>query len=63
MISDDFTDITKYSTTIYIDGSEKEPLLSNSVNDQTGGITNLSGNIGKISGDVLKDVNAQKRVP
>lgn len=60
VISDDFTDITKYSTTIYIDGSEKEPLLSNSVNDQTGGITNLSGNIGKISGDVLKGSDADK---
>lgn len=47
MTSDDFGDITTYSTTIYINGSEKEPLLSNSVDDQTGGTIDLSGNIGK----------------
>ena len=55
MTSDDFGDITTYSTTIYINGSEKEPLLSNSVDDQTGGTIDLSGNIGKISGDILRD--------
>ena len=41
MTSDDFGDITTYSTTIYINGSEKEPLLSNSVDDQTGGTIDL----------------------
>ena len=44
-MSDDFTDITTYSTTIYINGSEKEILLSNSVDDQMGGT--IDGNIGK----------------
>ena len=58
--SDDFGDITTYSTTIYINGSEKEPLLSNSVDDQTGGTIDLSGNIGKIYGDILKDRDADK---
>lgn len=60
MTSDDFGDITTYSTTIYINGSEKEPLLSNSVDDQTGGTIDLSGNIGKIYGDILKDRDADK---
>lgn len=58
--SDDFGDITTYSTTIYINGSEKETLLSNSVDDQTGGTIDLSGNIGKIYGDILKDRDADK---
>ena len=55
MISDGFSDITTYSTSIYINGSEKETLLSNSVDDQTGETIDVSGNIGKISGDVLRD--------
>lgn len=60
VMSDDFVDITTYLTTIYIDGSEKEILLSNSVDDQTGGTINVSGNIGKISGNILKDGDADK---
>lgn len=59
-MSDDFTDITTYSTTIYINGSEKEILLSNSVDDQTGGTIDVSGNIGKISGYILRDSDADK---
>ncbi|MCQ5339204.1 hypothetical protein [Eubacterium ventriosum] len=59
-MSDDFTDITTYSTTIYINGSGKEILLSNSVDDQTGGTIDVSGNIGKISGDILRDSDADK---
>jgi hypothetical protein len=55
VMSDDFSDITTYSTTIYINGSEKEILLSNGVDDQTGGTIDVSGNIGKISGDILGD--------
>ena len=60
VISDDFVDITTYSTTIYINGSEKETLLSNSVDDQTGGTIDVSGNIGKISGDIFKNRDADK---
>ena len=60
MISDDFVDITTYSTTIYINGCEKETLLSNSVDDQTGGTKDFSGNIGKISGDIFKNRDADK---
>lgn len=59
-MSDDFADITTYSTTIYINGSEKETLLSNSVEDQTGGTIDVSGNIGKISGDIFRDSDADK---
>ena len=60
VMSDDFSDITTYSTTIYINGSEKEILLSNSVDDQTGGTIDVSGNIGKISGYILRDSDADK---
>ena len=60
VMSDDFANITTYSTTIYINGSEKETLLSNGVDDQTGGTIDVSGNIGKISGDILRDSDADK---
>ena len=55
VMSDDFADITAYSTTIYVDGEEDSILLSHAVADQTGGTVDVSGNIGKISGDVLRD--------
>ena len=60
VMSDDFSDITTYSTTIYINGSEKEILISNGADDQTGGTIDVSGNIGKISGDILRDSDADK---
>ena len=60
VMSDDFSDITTYSTTIYINGSEKETLLSNGVDDQTGGTIDVSGNIGKVSGDILRDSDVDK---
>lgn len=60
VMSNDFADITTYLATIYIDGSEKEILLSNSVDDQTGGTIDVSGNIGKISGDIIRDGDADK---
>ncbi len=57
----EFINITAYTATIYIDsGSEKEILLSNSVEDDTGGILNVSGAIGKISGDVISDSGIDK---
>lgn len=37
VMSDDFADITAYSTTIYVDGEEDSILLSHAVADQTGG--------------------------
>ena len=60
VMSDDFSDITTYSTTIYINGSEKEILLSNGVDDQTGETIDVSGNVGQISGDILRDSDADK---
>ena len=60
VMSDDFSDITTYSTTVYINGSEKETLLSNGVDNQTDGTIDVSGNIGKISGDILRDSDADK---
>ena len=60
VMSDDFADITAYSTTIYVDGEEDSILLSHTVADQTGGTIAVSGNIGKISGDVLRDSDADK---
>ena len=60
VLSDDFADITAYVTTIYINGSEKEILLSNVVDDRTGGTIDVSGNMGKISGDILRDSDVDK---
>lgn len=57
----EFINITAYTATIYINsGSEKEILLSNSVEDDTGGILDASGAIGKISGDVISDNGIDK---
>ena len=60
VMSDDFSDITTYSTTVYINGSEKETLLSNGVDNQTDGTIDVSGNVGQISGDILRDSDADK---
>ena len=60
VMSDDFANITTYSTTIYINGSEKETLLSNGVDDQTGETIDVSRNVGQISGDILRDSDADK---
>lgn len=62
VMSVDFADITTYTTTIYINGSEKETVLSNSVDNQTGGTVDVSGNIGKIFGDILSDSDANKLI-
>ncbi len=60
VMSDDFADITTYSTAIYINGSEKETLISNIVDDQTGGTIDVPGDIGKVSGDILRDSDTDK---
>ena len=51
---DKFTDIASYSATIYFtsDG-EENILMSNRVEDKTGGAINISEDIGKITGDIL----------
>lgn len=41
--------------TFYIlSGNEKKILLTNAVQDMTGGTINISGEVGKISGDIIK---------
>ena len=51
---DFFDDITSYSTTFYtMSGSEKDIILSNSVVDMTGGMVNVSSDLGQISGDSI----------
>lgn len=59
-MSNNFADVTTYLTTIYINGSEKIILLSNSVDDQAGETIDVSGSIRKIFGDILKDSDADK---
>lgn len=61
--SDEFADITTYSTAIYFNmGNERESLISGGVEDKTGGTIEVSGDIGKISGDILRDSNLDKLV-
>lgn len=49
-----FLDITSYSTTFYtISGNEKNVILSNSVEDMTGGTVNVSGDLGQVSGESI----------
>ena len=48
---DSFADIVSYSTTFYtMSGSEKDVILSNSVVDMTGSKSNISGDLGQVSG-------------
>lgn len=62
VISDKFGDVAAYSTAIYIDGNEKEILLFGGIDDQTGKTVDVSGNLGKVSGDILRDSDASKLV-
>ena len=43
-------------------GNERESLISCGVEDKTGGTIEVSGDIGKISGDILRDSNLDKLV-
>ncbi len=62
-------DITSYSTTFYtMSGSERDVIFSNSTVDMTGGMVNVSGDLGQISGDSIirrikiEDVNDLENV-
>lgn len=60
---DEFADITTYSATIYFNiGNERATLMSNSVEDITGGTIGVSGDIGKITGDIVRDSDIDKLV-
>lgn len=52
-ITDDLlADITSYTTTFYMmTDNGKEVILSNSVEDMTGGTVNVPGDLGRVSGD------------
>lgn len=56
-----FSDIVAYTMTFYImSGEGKDILLSNRFEDQTGGMVNISGEIGKISGDAFIKTDAEE---
>uniref|UniRef100_UPI004055AACA hypothetical protein n=1 Tax=Agathobacter sp. TaxID=2021311 RepID=UPI004055AACA len=47
-----FTDISSYSVTFYtVTNGEKRTIMSNSVVDQTGSSINVSGDLGRMSGE------------
>ncbi len=53
-----FQNITAFSATFYIDTVDGEQtLLSNRVEDLTGGTIGLPGALGKVSGDVFRDAD------
>lgn len=56
---EEFADIAGYTVTVYLMDGERI-LLSNSVVDETGGTIDVSGDIGKVSGDVLRDEDTEK---
>ena len=48
--------VVSYSMTFYISsGDDDKTLLSNKVTDMTGGTISISGETGKVSGDILKE--------
>ena len=48
--------VVSYSMTFYISsGNDDKTLLSNKVSDMTGGTISISGETGKVSGDILKE--------
>lgn len=50
----ELSDVVGYSMTLYIPfGNDERILLSNSVEDMTGGTISIAGEIGKVSGDIL----------
>lgn len=58
---DEFIDIVAYSVTVYLYiDNEKEILMSNSVEDMTGGIIDAPCDIGKVSGDIIKNNDIDK---
>lgn len=55
-----FGDISAFSSTFYmLSGNEKEVILSNAVEDQTGEVVDVTGFTGKISGDILSETQLQ----
>ncbi len=56
-----FSDITAYSATFYLNvDNEREVLMSNGVEDRTGGTVNVFGDLGKITGDIIRDSDVEQ---
>ena len=60
MMSDDFAKLPHTQRPFISMEAKKETLLSNGVDDQTGETIDVSGNVGQISGDILRDSDADK---
>ena len=57
------SDIVSYSTTFYtMSGDEKRIILSNGVTDMTGGLVNVHGDLGQVSGDGILTGTQPNRV-
>lgn len=58
---DKLSDIAAYTKTFYVmSGNEKKVLMSFVVEDMTGGTVNISGDIGKISGDIMTKIGTDE---
>lgn len=56
-----FSDIVAFSVSLYIQsGDEKRILLSNSVEDMTGGTITVPDEIGKVSGDIINETEIEE---
>lgn len=56
-----FSDIVAFSVSLYIQsGDEKRILLSNSVEDMTGGTITVADEIGKVSGDIINETEIEE---
>ena len=57
----DLKDIAAYTKTFYVmSGNEKKVLMSFVVEDMTGGTVNISGDTGKISGDIMTKIGTDE---
>ncbi|WP_242880250.1 hypothetical protein [Eisenbergiella tayi] len=58
---DKLSDIAAYTKTFYVmSGNEKKILMSFVVEDMTGGTVNISGDTGKISGDIMTKIGTDE---
>lgn len=55
------SDVVAYSMSLYIQfGDEKRIILSNSVEDMTGETINFTNEIGKVSGDIINEIEIEE---
>ena len=61
--SESFSDIASYSTKFYtIKNGEKRVILSNGVEDMSGGTVVVEGDLGRISGDGVLDYDLEENI-